>query len=363
MVVATLVFGSFLVVLLSYSEPAASYPSLDPIYIDSGTDLSTVELRALLGIIDGDGSLSDPYVICGWDIDPGKGGAGITILDRTESFVICRVYVHTSSGILAHAIRLERVSHVKVNDTALANANYGVSSVDSDYVTVESNEITFCDTAVDVRKVNVYPDYCRIMNNTMSLGIWGIYLSDALNSNVSGNSISDFTGYGLYAVASDYSNFSSNIISGCDESGILVESSSYCVVFNNTLSENYGWYAGGVYLYDCIGTFVYHNSFIGNTGGQSNQTYQYGGSGNWWNKTTPFGGNYWSDYSGVDVDPADGFGDGPYTVTGDTADSYDYYPLMERPGEETPIPEFGSVVAPVLAVMALFLLVRRRRAD
>ncbi|MDQ1372197.1 MAG: hypothetical protein QG582_1112 [Candidatus Thermoplasmatota archaeon] len=362
MVVATLVFGSFLVVLLSYSEPAASYTSLDPIYIDSATDLSTVELRASHGIIDGDGSLSDPYVICGWIITPGNGGAGITILDRTESFVICRVDVHASSGLLAYAIGLQGVSHAKVNDTLLAYANFGVSSVDSDYVTVESNTVQFCDTAVDLRKVNTYPDYCRVMNNTIGNGGLGIYLSDARCCNASGNSISDLTGYGLRAVTSDYSNFSSNDISGCDESGIFVESSSSCVIYNNTLSENYGWYAGGVYLYDCDGAFVYHNSFVGNTGDVSDQAYDSGGSGNWWNKTTPFGGNYWNDYSGVDVSPADGFGDAPYTVFGDPANTYDYYPLMERPGEETPIPEFGSVVAPVLAVMALFLLVRRRQA-
>ena len=54
---------------------------------------------------------------------------------------------------------------------------------------------------------------------------------------------------------------------------------------------------------------------------------------NSWNDTYPSGGNYWSDYEGLDlnstpsqdVPPSDGIGDTPYNID---ADSTDYYPLM-----------------------------------
>ena len=54
---------------------------------------------------------------------------------------------------------------------------------------------------------------------------------------------------------------------------------------------------------------------------------------NIWNETYPTGGNYWSDYTGIDlnttptqdVPPADGFGDTPYVID---SDSQDNYPLM-----------------------------------
>lgn len=355
MVVAAFLFGSFLVVLLSYSEPAASYASHEPIIITGTTDLSTPELRAAYGIIGGDGSVADPYVICGWSITPSNGGVGISISSRSESFLICVVSVTTSAGVLASAIALQDVSRVKVNDTTLANAIYGVQGVDSSYVTVESNSIHLCDVAVELMRVNTSPDYCRILNNTMSTGSWGIHVSDARYGIVSGNAISAFSGYGLYAVASDYSNFSSNEVSDCDDSGTFLESSDYCVIYNNTYTENYGWYAGGVYLYDCEVTSVYHNSFIGNT---DNQAYEDGGSGNVWNWPLPLGGNYWSDCTTPDDKEPYGIVDEPYVFTG----GQDAFPLTEPPGAETQIPEFGSVVVPVILVMALFLVVSRRRS-
>ncbi len=57
-------------------------------------------------------------------------------------------------------------------------------------------------------------------------------------------------------------------------------------------------------------------------------------NGNKWDNNYPLGGNYWSDYSGVDnfkgpnqdIPGSDGIGDTPYIID---ADSQDNYPLME----------------------------------
>ena len=74
------------------------------------------------------------------------------------------------------------------------------------------------------------------------------------------------------------------------------------------------------------------NNFIDNT----NQTYLYQSS-NTWDHGYPSGGNYWSDYAGVDSfsgpyqneTGGDGIGDTPYNVT-DTVQQ-DRYPLMNLP--------------------------------
>jgi len=55
----------------------------------------------------------------------------------------------------------------------------------------------------------------------------------------------------------------------------------------------------------------------------TNQVYMEG-SANIWDDGYPSGGNYWSDYSGVDVN-GDGIGDTPYIID---ADNQDRYPLM-----------------------------------
>jgi hypothetical protein len=66
---------------------------------------------------------------------------------------------------------------------------------------------------------------------------------------------------------------------------------------------------------------IYHNNFVGNI----NQVYTCESESNTWDNGYPSGGNYWSDYSGVDAD-GDGIGDTPYVI-----DEYnrDRYPLME----------------------------------
>jgi uncharacterized repeat protein (TIGR01451 family) len=77
---------------------------------------------------------------------------------------------------------------------------------------------------------------------------------------------------------------------------------------------------------------IYHNNIIDNT----QQAYD-GTSVNLWNATYPTAGNYWSDYTGIDVmsgplqdqPGSDGIGDTPYVID---VDSQDYYPLMTPNG-------------------------------
>jgi hypothetical protein len=78
------------------------------------------------------------------------------------------------------------------------------------------------------------------------------------------------------------------------------------------------------------GNTFYHNNFINNT----QQVYNYASSElNVWDDGYPSGGNYWSDYTGVDqkngpyqnLTGSDGIGDTPYVIN---ANNTDHYPLM-----------------------------------
>lgn len=112
----------------------------------------------------------------------------------------------------------------------------------------------------------------------------------------------------------------------------------------NTIQDNYC----GVSLYNCRGVTVHHNNFVDNTVQAGDNEADL----NHWDNGAE--GNYWSDYSGVDGN-GDGIGDTPYEVDGNT---YDNYPLMEI----HVIPEFGAVLVPIVFILAIFALLRRRAA-
>lgn len=74
--------------------------------------------------------------------------------------------------------------------------------------------------------------------------------------------------------------------------------------------------------------WIYHNNFLNNTQHATDS------GDNWWNLSYPDGGNYWSDYTGVDrfsgvdqdIPGRDGFGDTPYPIAGGAME--DMYPLL-----------------------------------
>ncbi len=106
---------------------------------------------------------------------------------------------------------------------------------------------------------------------------------------------------------------------------------------NNTLRDNIVHHntVFGIYMnYSPVtGNKIYHNDLIENT----TQARELGN--NIWDNGYPSGGNYWSDYAGVDdysgpgqnLPGSDGIGDTPYAFTG----NQDNYPLMRPWGAVT----------------------------
>ena len=188
-----------------------------------------------------------------------------------------------------------------------------------------------------------------VCDNTVSNNSFGIRLFYSSGNIVSGNTVSSNNLEGIF-----FSRSSNNAISGNDASsnnqGIaLSHSSDNNIVSGNTVSSN-NW--GGIYLYDsCGNTFssnnasnngigiqldyssnnvVFHNNFMNNT-----QQVHISPSGyaNFWDDGYPSGGNYWSNYTGVDLYSgqyqnevgSDGIGDTSHDID---VDNQDGYPLM-----------------------------------
>jgi parallel beta-helix repeat protein len=160
----------------------------------------------------------------------------------------------------------------------------------------------------------------------------GIWLSSSSYNIIYGNKIIDngFEGFVTYGVAIWYSSnnniVSENLMNHTSAYGIGVEYSSD----NNTISGN-TIINTAIRLYYSSNSRIYQNNFINNP--QMNIVW---GSAVW-DDGYPSGGNYWSDYAGVDVKSgpsqnqpeSDGIGDTPYVVD---ANNQDNYPLIHPYG-------------------------------
>jgi|GEM_PF-4624174 len=173
---------------------------------------------------------------------------------------------------------------------------------------------------------------CNIFNNTD-----GIYLGSSSNNTIIGNAIKENSEDGIFLGTSNSNNIRGNIIYSNIQLGIdLYYSNSNIVSGNEIINNNYGLglgysgnntiicnivannnYGAGIsYSNDNI---FYHNNF-----NNSYNAYDFGS--NTWDDDYLSGGNYWSNYTGIDTN-GDGIGETPYNISG--GDNQDRYPFVD----------------------------------
>ncbi len=363
---------SFLMTLVTIPETVSAYDVRDPIIIFGDADFTAAN-----GVRGGSGTAWDPYIIEGWEIDAPMY-YGIQIANTTAHFTIRNCYIHGPGqvGIILFAcvngtvtgntcsgndfgIYVSSFNNIipgnnTLSNNTCSNNNYGIALISSVHSTLSGNNCS----------LNVWGGIALWYSNSTSLGDNkclgnnnGIHLGSSGNNTLSGNncSSSKYNGIGLsssgnntvsgndcldndHAIvlsSSSYNNTLSRNNCSSNNFGIWLESSNNNTLCDNNVSSNWEY---GVYLSDCTGTTAYHNVFFDNA---VDHAYDDRGSENFWNASYPFGGNYWDNYTGIDVfsgpnqdQPGpDGIGDTPYVID---ANSTDYYPLMEPEPPNTP---------------------------
>jgi parallel beta-helix repeat protein len=94
--------------------------------------------------------------------------------------------------------------------------------------------------------------------------------------------------------------------------GIILQNDHNFEISGNLIANNTNY---GICLVDCTGGIIYHNNIIDNVWRQA-----FDNGDNQWDAGYPAGGNYWSDYAGIDINNgpdqdilgSDGIGDTPY---------------------------------------------------
>jgi parallel beta-helix repeat protein len=250
-----------------------------------------------------------------------------------------------------------------VKNLTIQNNEQGILLFDTTNTTISNSNITETRYGIQVKSFyyNSMPLNNRISENNITKNGAGISI-DSGGNKVSRNAF-ELNLVGVY-VRGDYNLITENIIfnntlppaeewilgyqpTHCEfrvwsfslgPAGILLEATGNTVCYNTIQDNEYGMSIG---LFSCNGgNIIHHNNLINNT--------MHGliGTINTWEGGYPSGGNYWSDYEGLDAyngpyqneTGSDGIGDTSYFVgkwvnpgracSSEALDQWDQYPLM-----------------------------------
>jgi len=348
---------------LQPTGPPPPPPSKPTIYIraDGSIDPSGVpisragDIYTLIGDIS---SFADGIVIerdnmtldgAGYTLTGSGSGDGIALTDRSNLTLVnmeitgfnygIRLYYSSNNTIASSNVtangRIGVDLYYSSNNSMLGNnvaGNvYGISLEVSSNNRIHGNIFTNDGLCVRMSNAN------SVENNTVN-GRPLVYLEDMSDYNVQeagqvilvrchnimvdGLNISE-TDIGIQLLETNNS-----IIAGNELANNLV-SMYLWVSLNNTISgNNISDDFVGIWLYCSSNTRIFHNNF-----NNTQQTKIDPDGYNAWDDGYPSGGNYWSDYAGVDLHSgqyqnetgSDGMGDTPYAID---ANNTDHYPLM-----------------------------------
>jgi len=173
--------------------------------------------------------------------------------------------------------------------------------------------IDFCSSSHNIVSGNV------VIKNGIGIEMW----YPSINNTVSANTIVANEACGIDLLQASYSEIKANNITG-SYFGIFLHTSSFNKLYRNEI-ENHSY---GISIWNASNNSIFNNNFINNTHHVDSRY-----SVNVWDNGYPSSGNYWSDYTDVDVyrgpyqneTGSDGIGDTLYIID---ANNTDHYPLM-----------------------------------
>ena len=247
------------------------------------------------------GTVDQPYVIEGLEITPPSDGCAVTISDTAVHFVIKSCII---SSTAAYGIKMNRVSHGRIEDCVVAKKSTGIGILDSSDCAVARSIVTDCSTYGIYIKSSLG---CEVLNAVCSRKVEGVYVRSSHECMILNNTLCDNHYDGVWLEGALDTTVANNTIFATNWYGIYVAWSDNSTVTNNTVYAN-GW---GIAADLTDDSSFYYNTVGWN--GQENAL-EVSQSGHTWDDGIGRG-NRWSDYGGLGV----------YVIGGDSQ-SVDRYP-------------------------------------
>jgi parallel beta-helix repeat protein len=370
----------------------------DTIYVNNGTYREKININKTISLIGenkettiitgkrlSDGILitADYVNVSGFKIENvgySMGHAGI----RLDHALNCRVFDNIAFDC-SRGIVLDGAEQNTISGNEISESHWqGILLTYSNESTISNNTLTNNEfyAAIDLRNsmrnnvignivfdndmigIEVIWDSCEnnIINNTVhshrretgNSPKWsGIFIANSHNI-IIGNIVTNNDQGISIGFRAENNTISDNSILNNEHGIYFAHTSDYAainnIIYNNYLAQN----DYGIYIESSVNNSIFHNDFVNNR----IQAYD-NMSINFWDDMYDSGGNYWSDYTGLDLfsgpnqdEPGgDGIGDTPYVIDADTKDNY---PLMEprddvlAPRITLIFPENNSIVQPGL---------------
>ncbi len=243
-----------------------------------------------------------------------SGSSGNTLTSNTVSDNQVGIFIGDSKG------------NTLTGNIASNNSYDGIFLASASNNTLSNNNIW---GNIECGILQSYSTKNTLNNNNIWSNVIGISLIGSSGNTLAGNIASNNSYSGIdLADYSEGNTLTGNIVSN-NQVGIDISDSNDNTLTSNTASKNKDY---GISLCSSGNNLIYNNYF-------NNTRKAYDDGNNIWNITKtsgtniaggPFlGGNYWSDYEGIDTD-GDGLGDTllPYNCEGQIASGGDYLPLV-----------------------------------
>lgn len=247
------------------------------------------------------------------------------------------------------AIRVQRKKHFAIMNNKIIGSMFAIYLERADSGIVKNNEIIGNEINVLSAGNGIHAWYCndlQIINNSVDSQRDGIYFEFVKNSIIDGNECTNNLRYGLHFMFSNFDEYNNNIFKN-NGAGVAVMFSNNVTMRNNSFIDNWGGSSYGLLLKEIYDAEIENNKFIRNSigirvEGSSRINYRYNEflSNGWAIKiaggcydnnissnnfisnsfdlslesainNNVLNGNYWSGYSGYDLDK-DGIGDVPH---------------------------------------------------